>query len=208
MGVDTVVNLGAGLDTRPYRMKLSRTLRWIEVDFPHLIEQKNLKLLDQQPGCKLERIGIDLMDRCARNGMLAQYAETSRKTLVITEGVLTYFSVLDVANLATDIHACPCIRLWIQDFDNAGQQRPPRGWADKLKAAPMLFSVKDWFGFFEKYGWRSARVITSFEESQRVNRPYPWDLPYGLLLRALPQELRRRIHSLSGAVLMQPVDHS
>lgn len=37
-GVDTVINLGAGLDTRPYRMKLPSLLRWIEVDFPHMID--------------------------------------------------------------------------------------------------------------------------------------------------------------------------
>src|SRR5690349_11544278 len=36
-GVDTVINLGTGLDTRPYRMKLPSDLQWVEVDFPHLI---------------------------------------------------------------------------------------------------------------------------------------------------------------------------
>ena len=29
-GVDTVVNLGAGLDTRPYRMTLPASLSWVE----------------------------------------------------------------------------------------------------------------------------------------------------------------------------------
>ena len=33
-GVDTVLNLGAGLDTRPYRMDLPRGLRFVEVDYP------------------------------------------------------------------------------------------------------------------------------------------------------------------------------
>src|SRR5262249_38710240 len=33
-GTDMVVNLAAGLDTRPYRMDLPRSLRWIEVDLP------------------------------------------------------------------------------------------------------------------------------------------------------------------------------
>src|SRR6476469_9976941 len=28
-GIDTIVNLGAGLDTRPYRMQLPGSLRWI-----------------------------------------------------------------------------------------------------------------------------------------------------------------------------------
>ncbi len=205
-GVDTVLNLGAGLDTRPYRMNLPQTLRWVEVDFPHLMELKNRQLLDQQPVCTLERIGIDMLDRSARNGIFAQYAKISQKILVITEGVLTYFSVFDAATLASDIHACSRIRLWVQDFDNAGQGRLPRGWAEKLKAAPLLFNVKDWFGFFESNGWRPARVITSFEESQRINRPYPLDFPYGVLLRALPRNMRERIHSLSGAVVMQRMD--
>src|SRR5256885_9231682 len=31
-GADTVVNLAAGLDTRPYRMELPRALKWIEAD--------------------------------------------------------------------------------------------------------------------------------------------------------------------------------
>ena len=33
-GVDTVLNLGAGLDARPYRMSLPESLSWIEIDFP------------------------------------------------------------------------------------------------------------------------------------------------------------------------------
>ncbi len=124
---------------------------------------------------------------------------------MITEGVLSYFSIHEVAALASELHATPSIRFWIQDFDNAGRRRLPRGWAAKLKAAPILFKVKDWFGFFEKYGWQSSQVITSSEESQRINRPYPLDFPFGLLLRALPTAMRQKIHGLSGAVLMQSV---
>src|SRR5690242_3090337 len=33
-GVDTVLNLAAGLDTRPFRLNLPRHLNWVEVDFP------------------------------------------------------------------------------------------------------------------------------------------------------------------------------
>src|ERR1700755_3087335 len=48
-GIDTVINLGAGLDTRPYRMQLPAHLKWIEVDFPHLIEYKTEILKDEKP---------------------------------------------------------------------------------------------------------------------------------------------------------------
>lgn len=43
-GIDTVVNLGAGLDTRPYRMDLPEALQWIEVDYPRMIEFKERRL--------------------------------------------------------------------------------------------------------------------------------------------------------------------
>jgi methyltransferase (TIGR00027 family) len=33
-GARTVLNLGAGLDTRPFRLALPRALRWIDVDLP------------------------------------------------------------------------------------------------------------------------------------------------------------------------------
>src|SRR5467141_5265857 len=37
-GADMVVNLAAGLDTRPYRMDLPRSLQWVEVDLPEILD--------------------------------------------------------------------------------------------------------------------------------------------------------------------------
>jgi methyltransferase (TIGR00027 family) len=202
-GIDTVLNLGAGLDTRPYRMKLPETLRWIEMDFPNIVELKNSRLIKDKPVCEIARVGIDLLDRRSRNTLLAQYGVTTKNMLVITEGVLSYFSVHDAATLADDLAAIPSIRFWIQDFDNAGEHRLPMGWAEKLKAAPFLFKVKDWFEFFKKYQWQPCKVITNFEESQRINRPYPVDFPFGLILRALPKAMSQKILNSSGAALMQ-----
>jgi methyltransferase (TIGR00027 family) len=202
-GVDTVVNLGAGLDTRPYRMNLPATLRWVELDFPSIVELKDSTLLGHQPVCRLERVGVDLLDRPARGSLLARYGADSKSTLFISEGVIPYFSAHDAAVLASELHATPGGQFWIQDFDNAGKRRLPRGWAAKLEAAPFLFEVEDWFAFFENHGWRPARVMTNLEQSRRIKRPYPLDFPFGLILRALPQATRDKILSLSGAVLMK-----
>jgi methyltransferase (TIGR00027 family) len=65
-GVDTILNLGAGLDTRPYRMALPKSLRWVEVDYPHVIELKEARLADEEPRCRLDRIKVDLTDRASR----------------------------------------------------------------------------------------------------------------------------------------------
>jgi len=128
-------------DTRPYRLPLPATLRWVELDFPCIVDLKNIRLSDHTPVCQLERIGIDLLDRLACSAVIARYAANSRKTLFITEGVLPYLSVDDVAILAADLHADDSSRFWIQDFDNAGQRKLPRGWEAKLKAAPFRFDV-------------------------------------------------------------------
>ena len=39
-GCDRVLNLAAGLDTRPYRMDLPSDLSWIEADLPDLLAEK------------------------------------------------------------------------------------------------------------------------------------------------------------------------
>lgn len=51
-GVNTVINLGAGLDTRPYRMDLPSSLNWVEVDYPSLVEDKTAKLSTEVPACR------------------------------------------------------------------------------------------------------------------------------------------------------------
>src|SRR5437868_5546850 len=39
-GCDRVLNLAAGLDTRPYRLELPATIEWIEADLPAMIDEK------------------------------------------------------------------------------------------------------------------------------------------------------------------------
>jgi len=55
-GVDTILNLGAGLDTRPYRMDLPGSLTWIEVDTAGIIAFKEEQLRTEVPRCRLSRL--------------------------------------------------------------------------------------------------------------------------------------------------------
>jgi methyltransferase (TIGR00027 family) len=203
MGVTAVVNLGAGLDTRPYRMNLPRDLRWVELDFPDLVKTKDAALAHETPNCRVERVGLDLLNRSARAELLGSLAAGSATWLLIAEGMIPYWSNDAVKNLAVDCFAMPSFQYWILDFDNAGRRKTPKGWAALLQAAPFLFQVDDWFTFFEECSWRRRQVITSGEESARLHRPYPFSFPSGLLIRALPSEMRARILSSSGAALLE-----
>jgi methyltransferase (TIGR00027 family) len=202
-GVDTVLNLGAGLDTRPYRMNLPACLRWLEVDLPAIVEFKNARLSGYEAACTVERIGLDLSDRSSRKEVFACYGAASKCALLVAEGVIPYLSNNEVASLARDFYSIPSFQHWILDFDNAGRRRMPHAWSEKLSAAPFLFQVDDWFAFFERAGWQPRRVITSAEESERIHRPFPSSFPLGLIMRALPAALRLRVLSASGAASMQ-----
>jgi methyltransferase (TIGR00027 family) len=201
-GVDTVINLGAGMDTRPYRLPLPSRLRWVEWDLPVLMDQKNRQLREHQAVCRVERVGADLRDAPLRRKLLLERTSGAASVLVIAEGVIPYFSNADVAELAGDLLAVPSVSGWILDYDNAGKRKEPRRWANNLKRAPFLFAADDWFAFFAGIGWQARRTITSAEESERIRRPYPNVFPSGLLMRVLPAEVRRRVLSASGAVLL------
>src|SRR5881296_1660044 len=81
-GVGTVLNLAAGLDTRPYRLPLAPSLRWIEVDFPDVIAYKQAQLAGERPVCTLEHVGADLTDAAHQRALFAQIGAAARRVLV------------------------------------------------------------------------------------------------------------------------------
>ena len=202
-GIDTIINLGAGLDTRPYRMSLPSALRWIELDLPSIITQKQAELSTCSASCAIERIALDLKSASDRNAFLTTVARDTNNALVVTEGVLPYFSAADASSLAQDLSSFHAFRFWIQDFDNAGLRSMPKAWRKPLEKAPFLFNVKDWFHFFQQYGWEPAKIFTSGEEAIRLNRPYPASFPRSVLMRMLPRDVKEKILSVSGAVLLR-----
>src|SRR5580692_6120249 len=97
-GCTRVVNLAAGLDTRPYRLPLPASLTWIEADLPALVDEKERLLAGETPVCAVTRARVDLADAAARAAFLASVAGDAR-TLVITEGLVQYLDDATVAAL-------------------------------------------------------------------------------------------------------------
>src|SRR5438552_9449620 len=52
-GCARVLNLAAGMDTRPYRLPLPASLRWIEADLPGIVDEKEHLLAGEAPACAL-----------------------------------------------------------------------------------------------------------------------------------------------------------
>jgi len=82
-----VVVIGAGFDTRAYRLDGGR---WLEVDEPVIIEHKNARLPTTEAKNPLERLAIEFGSESLVT-RLAPFRETQR-THVIIEGVFMYLT--------------------------------------------------------------------------------------------------------------------
>ena len=90
-GTDTVINLAAGLDSRPYRMQLPASLRWIEVDLPDMLNYKQDVLAAERPVCAVERVPLDLRDTAARRALFHRLGGEVKRALMVSEGLIVYF---------------------------------------------------------------------------------------------------------------------
>ena len=204
-GADTVLNLAAGLDTRPYRLSLPADIRWVEVDFPEMIAYKEGKLADARPQCKLERIALDLTDRAARHRLFSQINEESRQVLVVTEGLLIYLTHDDVAALAEDLHATPHFRWWIADFLTSELLE----WLLKRQfktfatgSVRMHFAPPGGVAYFERFGWRPHTVRKMTVESRRLKRQMPRAWLFRLLSALSPKRVREQYSKFESYFLL------
>jgi methyltransferase (TIGR00027 family) len=176
-GCDAVVNIGAGLDTRPHRLDLPTSLQWFEIDLPSMVSYKEDALAGAEPPtCKLERIGADLADAEQRRAALRDVAQRGRRILVLTEGVIGYLGDDDVAALARDLRSHASFAAWIVDHTSpflSKRMKRRRDVKARLQNAPVRFAPADWQAFFREQGWDMAEMRYLTVEGERLGRPPP-----------------------------------
>ena len=182
-GCDLVLNLAAGLDTRPYRLELPPALRWVEVDLPDILDYKEQVLGEAKPRCALERVRLDLTNADARRGLFARLGRGAARVLVIAEGLLIYLMAHEVGELAQDLAAPASFHSWAVDICSPGllvmlQERMARVVSEA--GAPFLFAPTAGPAFFEHYGWTPAKVRSILKAAARLER-----LPLSMRMFAL-----------------------
>ncbi len=201
-GVDTVINMAAGLDTRPYRLKLPETLRWIEIDLPEILTYKEGILREEKPVCRLERIRLDLSNSEARRELFAKLGGESRRALLITEGLVIYLTREQVAGLAADLAGPPSFQSWIVEIASPPLLRmlSRNMKAELKKTAPFQFGPEEGVQFFAPYGWQATEVQSLVKNAKKLKR-----LPVFMkLFTWLPEnEESRRKRPWSGICLLQ-----
>jgi methyltransferase (TIGR00027 family) len=169
--IATVVALGAGLDTRPWRLDLRPDLRWIEVDFPAMLEYKSAVMASHQPKCRIERLAADLNDASARAAVFAAVGEDP--TLMITEGLLMYLPAETIEALAAEPVYLSGIRHWLLDL--ATPEMGKRVGMDQRQAflnvrAPNHLNGSEILELLDRTGWISRQRRTYTRDAWAVAR--------------------------------------
>jgi methyltransferase (TIGR00027 family) len=184
-GADAVLNLAAGLDSRPLRMDLPSHLAWIEVDHADVVADKASTLEGVAPVCHLERIALDLSMEAERRTLFARVGARFRRILVLTEGLLCYLEPRAAMALAADIRTIPTAFRWIGDINNTAVNafvaRRTRGALQGT--AKMQFGTDEGPLVFEPLGWKTLGATSILKAAGRLKR-----LPFLMSLAArLPE---------------------
>ena len=208
-GVDLVLNLAAGLDTRAWRLDLPPELRWVDVDLPGMIEYKSGVMRDETPRCRHESIAADLADADARAAVFARVAEGARRALVVSEGLLIYLAPEDVGALAAALHAHPAFRWWLTDLASPKlMQWMQKSWGKQVRDgnAPFRFAPEDGSAFFARHGWREEAWSSTLEEAQRLKREMPMAWLFRFMGRLAPAKKREEFRRFAITTLLERTD--
>ncbi len=203
--MDTVVNLAAGLDARPWRLELPLELRWVDVDLPEILRYKTDFLKGEKPHCRYEAVAADITDTDARRSLFARISSESRSALVVTEGLLIYLTPQQVGELARDLATQPSFRRWLIDLASPRLLKiMQRLWGNAVEKgnAPFKFAPAEGTEFFRKIGWREVEFRSAMAEAQRLKREMAMMPFWRFLMHFYPAKVRKEFTRMSGVVLL------
>ena len=155
--ITTVLSVGCGLDTRPWRLELPPDLRWIEVDFADMLDYKEGLMSAETPRCRRERITADMNDAAQRRTIYA--AAGPAPALMITEGLLMYLPAATVEAIAAEIWQHSGVAHWMSDITSSAFSKAIS--MDTIQSvrkvqAPDCIPGEQILDVVHRHGWVSA----------------------------------------------------
>jgi methyltransferase (TIGR00027 family) len=177
-GVKTIVNLGAGLDTRPYRLAVSPATNWIEADYAELVNYKNSILAEDEPCCKLKRLAVDLSITSERIKILDKINKNEGPILILTEGLLPYLKEDNVKQLARELFSMSETNFWLMDIFNKSlieqmhDEITQKQHENNNNSVNFDFTPENTAQFLKPLGWEIKAFTSWYEGASKLNR-YP-----------------------------------
>lgn len=157
--ITTVLSVGCGLDTRPWRLSLPSNLRWVEIDFAGVLDYKDQLMSGEKPTCRRERLTVDLNESERRRAMYE--AAGSAPALMITEGLLLYLRAATVEALAAESWKQSGVAHWVSDVTTSAFNKVLGGGTDTLQPirhvqASDCLKGEQILDLLHRYGWTTS----------------------------------------------------
>lgn len=147
-----VVLLGAGLDTRAFRLNWEAGTRVYEIDCSEVLHYKEAILAAIQPQCHRYSICANLTDFHWSQLLLERGYQPSERSIWLCEGLLYYLNSTDVDQLLTTIQNLTIAESWFgADMNNSVVVNGSADWAKYWQ-----FSCDHPESFLANYGWKAS----------------------------------------------------
>lgn len=165
VGLRQVVILGAGMDTRAFRLTWNTETHLYELDQAEVLQAKELLLDNATPKCHRHPIAIDLRQSWA-DLLVAQGYQAQTPSVWLLEGLLYYISENQVHELLNTITNLSAPGSWLgADLIN---QKLILESNDRL-AQHWLYGCDEPEALLASYGWQ-ATVVQPGDEGVNFNR--------------------------------------
>lgn len=161
-----IITIGAGFDSRPYRLAGGN---WLEIDEPQIISYKNERLPAEECSNPLRRISIDF----AHESLADKLAEASNEnhTVFVIEGVFMYLETEAIENTINTIqklfpeHVLYCDLMTKKFFTRFAQSVH-----SKLVASGGVFTTRPDFpeAIFTRHDYKSIERIPMFKRAREL----------------------------------------
>lgn len=178
-----IVVLGAGLDTRPFRLQWPAQVNVYEIDCPEVLDFKSDRLQIHQPNCRLHWIGADLSDIHTWTTKLFEAGFTpNMPTIWLAEGVLMYLESTTIHNLMQQITHLSAGGSTL-GFDAVSQKSIEASAIARSKNKGRVVRHWQWgtdnpTDFLRRYGWFADQVILPQDYMHGLQR-YGNKIPVG-----------------------------
>lgn len=159
----SVITIGAGFDTRPYRLDGGE---WIELDEAQIIDLKNERLPVDECSNSLQRIAVDFAHDSLGDKLAS--LTTADKVVVVIEGVFMYLEQESISDSLRQVQQRFPQHLLVCDLmDREFFEKRARAIHDKLVAAGGRFSQRpaNPARLFQQHDYRQLEAIPMFQHA-------------------------------------------
>lgn len=172
-----VVLLGAGLDTRPYRLALPSDLAWYELDQLETFAAKEPVVGAATPRCRRYPVPADLAVDWV-TPLLAAGFDRARPTVWVAEGLFYYLSRPVIQSILTAARDLGADGVFLADVMPASIVERLAKAVHRPADVPPPFGTDDPVGLFAAGGWPVTSVTAPGAPEANFGRFHP--LPPGL----------------------------